>query len=223
MGHHGHQEHRQGNGGDGRDDEHQLQCFAHPEDVDADEHHVERQVDHPAANAEQRLAVGADEGRDGGGGDRVFDEDRRAGKETAPGAEGAAGKAVATASGRDHRGKLGQREAHAQVHGGHQQGREEHAAPATLGQAEVPAGVVAGNDVGHPQADQQHPAGRAFFQFTLLEIVRTDLLEVDGRACRRAGGLIAWHSFTCCFSWCAEGIRADGDGYCRKRARELQD
>jgi hypothetical protein len=85
------------------------------------------------------------------------------------------GQSRSAAGGGDHRGQLGQREAHAQVHGGHQQGGEEHAAPAALGQAEVPAGVVAGNHVGHAQADQQDPAGGAFFQFTLLEILGIDL------------------------------------------------
>ncbi|AUZ57190.1 hypothetical protein PRJ_0555 [Pseudomonas sp. XWY-1] len=33
--------------------------------------------------------------------------------------------------------------------------------------------------------------------------------------------MFAWHRFTCCFSWWPEGFRADGDGYCRKRARAV--
>ncbi|KAI3488917.1 hypothetical protein L1887_46947 [Cichorium endivia] len=172
MGHHRQQEHRQGDGRHCGDDEHQLERFTDAEDVDADEDDVEGQVDHPAADAEQRLAVGADEHRDGCGCDGVFDKDRGAGEEAAPGPERAAGEAV---------------------HGGHQQGGEEHAAPTALGQAEVPAGVVAGNHVGDPQAHQQDPAGSAFFQFTLLEVVGADLFEIYGRACRRAGGVIARH------------------------------
>lgn len=191
--HHRHQEHAQGQGGDGGDDEHQLQRLADPEDVDGDEHDVERQVDHPAADPEQRLAIGADKHRDCRRGDGVFDEDRGPGEKAAPGAEGAAGKTVAAAGGGDHRGQFGQGKAHAQVHGGHQQGGEEHAAPAALGQAEVPAGIVAGDDVGHTQAHQQDPACRAFFQFALLEIVGADFFKVDRRASRLHAGMFARH------------------------------
>ena len=35
--------------------------------MDADKDDVERQVDHPAANTEQRLAIGADKTGNGGG------------------------------------------------------------------------------------------------------------------------------------------------------------
>ncbi|MNJ46936.1 hypothetical protein D3C77_420790 [compost metagenome] len=193
MRHHGHQEHAQGDRRDGGDDEHQLQCFTDAEDVDADKDDVEGQVDHPAANTEQRLTVRADEHGNGCRGDGVFDQDRRAGEESAPGAERAAGKAVAATGGGDHRGQLGEGKTHAQVHGRHQQRGEEHPAPATLGQAEVPAGVVAGNHIGNAEADQQYPACCALFQFTLLEIVGADFFKVDRRACRHTAGVIAWH------------------------------
>ena len=188
-------EHAKGDGRHRGDDEHQLQRLAGAEDVDADEHDVEHQVDQPAADAEQRLAVGADEAGDGRRGDGVFDEDRGAGEEAAPGPEGAAGEAVAAAGGRDHRRQLGEREAHAQVHGGHQQGGEEHPAPAALGQAEVPAGVVAGDHVGDAEPDQQDPAGGAFLQLTVLEVVSVDAFEVDPGSCGRMAGLFEGHGF----------------------------
>ncbi len=161
--------------------------------MDGDEDDVERQVDHPAANAEQRLAIRADEHGNRRRGDGVLDQDRRAREKPAPRPECAAGKAIAAACGGDHRGQLGEGKTHAQVHRGHQQRGQEHPAPAALGQAEVPAGVVTGNDIGHAQAHQQDPACRAFFQFALLEIFGADFFEVDRGRCRLRVCMIAWH------------------------------
>ena len=179
MRHHRDDEHGQCQGSDGGDDEHQLQRLADAEDMDADEDDVEGEIDHPAADAEQRFAIGADEYGDGRRRDGVFDEDRRAGEKAAQRAECGAGKTVAAARGRDHRGQLGQRETHAQVHGRHQQRGDEQPAPTTLGEAEVPAGIVAGDDVGDAEADQQHPAGGAFLQFAFLEIATANGFEID--------------------------------------------
>ena len=190
--HHRDQKYPQGNSRYRGDDKHQLERFADPENVDADKDDVERQVDHPAANTEQRLAIGADKTGNGRGGDGVFDQDRGAGEESAPGPESAAGKTVAAAGRGDHRGQFGQGKAHAQVHGGHQQCGDKHPAPAALGQAEVPASVVTRNHIGHTQAHQQDPAGSAFFQFTLLEIFGADFFEVD-RGRRRSGSWFARH------------------------------
>jgi len=147
--------------------------------MDADEDDVEGEIDHPAADAEQRFAIGADEHGDGSWGDGVFDEDRRAGEKATQRAERGAGEAVAATSCGHHRGQLGQREAHAQVHGRHQQRGDEQATPTALGEAEVPAGVVAGDDVGDAEADQQHPAGGAFLQFAFVEIATANGFEID--------------------------------------------
>ena len=131
--HHRDDKHAEGNRCHGGDDKHQLQRLTDAEDMDADKQHVEGQVDRPATNAEQRLTVGTDKHRNRRWGNGVLDEDCRAGKKTAQGTEGAAGKTVAAASGGDHRGQFCQGEAHAQVHQRHQQGGEKHAAPAALG------------------------------------------------------------------------------------------
>ncbi|MNF90602.1 hypothetical protein D3C84_731720 [compost metagenome] len=194
MRHHRDDEHAEGDGRHRGDGEHQLERLAGAEHMDADEHHVEGQIDHPAADAEQRLAVGADEAGDGRRGDGVLDEDRRAGEEAAPGAEGGAGEAVAAAGGGDHRRQLGQREALAQVHGRHQQGGDEHAAPAALGQAEVPAGVVAGDHVGDAEADQQHPAGRALLELAVGEVVGIDAFGFHALGVGNDVGLLSGHA-----------------------------
>ncbi|MNQ79100.1 hypothetical protein D3C85_940320 [compost metagenome] len=174
--HHREDKHAQGNRRHGGDDKHQLQRLTDAEDVDADKQHIEGQVNRPAANAEQRFTVGPDKHRNGGRGDGVLDQDRCAGEKATQWPEGAAGKAIAATCGGDHRGQFSQGEAHAQVHQRHQQGGEKHAAPAALGQAEVPAGVVAGNHVGNAQTDQQHPACCALLQLPALEIIGIDLL-----------------------------------------------
>ena len=101
--HHRDQKHAQGNGRHGGDDEHQLERFTDAEDVDADKNDVEGQVNHPAADTEQRLAIRPDKHRNGGGGDGVFNEDGGAGQKPAPRPESTAGKAVAAACGGDHR------------------------------------------------------------------------------------------------------------------------
>ncbi|MNN27992.1 hypothetical protein D3C81_1415450 [compost metagenome] len=212
MRHHRDQEHAQGNRRHGGDDEHQLQRFTDAKDVDADKDDVEGQVDHPAANAEQRLTIGTDEHGNRGRGDGVFDQDCRAGQKPAPGPERTAGKAVAATGGGNHRRQFCQGEAHAQVHGGHQQGGEEHATPAALGQAEVPAGVVAGNHIGNAQAYQQDPACGTFFQFTLLEVIVADFFEVNRGACRHAAGLIAWHRVHLFFLSSPASAGSCGDG-----------
>ena len=77
----------------------------------------------------------------------VLDEDRGAGGEAAERAERAAGEAVAGAGHREGRRQLGQAKHHAGVHDRHQDGGDQQAAPAALGEAEVPAGEVARDDV----------------------------------------------------------------------------
>ena len=165
--------------------EHQPQRLADAVQVDADEDQVADQVDRPAAGQPEqpeRLDVAADEDRDRGRRDRVLDEDRRAGGEPAERSQRAPGEAVAGAGHRHRRGQLGQAEHHAGVHDGHQHGRDQQAAPAALGQAEVPAGEVAGDDVGDAEPGQQHPAGRASLELPVLQVVLADLLVVDARA-----------------------------------------
>jgi hypothetical protein len=66
---------------------------------------------------------------------------------------------------------------------------------AALGQAEVPAGVVAGDHVGDAEPDQQDPAGGAFLQLTVLEVVGVDAFEVDPGSCGRMAGLFEGHGF----------------------------
>ena len=188
MRHHRDDEHRKRQRGDCRDDEHQLQGLADAKYVDTDKDDVEGQIDRPASDAEQRLAVGADKDGDGSWRDGVLDKDRSAGEKTAQRAERATSKAITAACGGDHRGQLGEREAHAQVHGRHQQRGDEQTAPAPLGEAEVPAGVVARDDVGDAEANQQHPTSGAFLQFAFLKIGTANCFEIGGvgRGCRTA-------------------------------------
>ena len=59
----------------------------------------------------------------------------------------------------------------------HQHGGDQQAAPAALGDAEVPAGVVAGDHVGDAEPGQQHPADRAALQrLCVLQVVVVDLV-----------------------------------------------
>ena len=177
----------QRDGGDRGDDEDQLERLADAVEVDADEDGVEEQEHRPAARdpeEPERLDVAADEHGDRGGRDHVLDEDRRAGGEAPERAERTAREGVAAARGRQRRGHLGQAEDHAGVHRRHQHRGDQQAAPAALGQAEVPAREVARDDVGDAQAGQQHPAGRAALELALLEIALVDLLVVDRPAGR---------------------------------------
>ena len=92
--------------------------------MDADEDREAGEIDRPAglqAEQAERFDVVADEDGDRGGREDVLDEDRRAGQEAAPGAERAAGEAVAAARRRQDRGQLGEREDQTGVHHAHQQ------------------------------------------------------------------------------------------------------
>src|SRR5690606_13570318 len=138
------------------------------------EEHEAGQVHGPArlqAEQAERLHVVADEDGDRGGREDVLDQDGRAGEEAAPGAERTAREAVAAARGGQDRGQFGQGEDHAGVHGAHQHHGDRQAAEAALGQAEVPARVVAGDDVGDAEARQQQPAGAAAAQPAAVQVV----------------------------------------------------
>ena len=170
---------------DRRDHEHHLERLADADQVDADEDGVEDEVDRPAGvDADvERLDVAADEHDDRGRRDRVLDQDRRAGQEAAPRAERAAAEAVAAAGGRDRRRQLREREDHARVHRPHQDRGDQQAAPAALGEAEVPAGEVARDHVRDAEPGEQDPARRALLQLPLLHVLAADLLVLDAPAC----------------------------------------
>ena len=119
-----------------------------------------------------KVAIAA--GRDG-----VLDEDGDAGGVAAPRAERAAGEGVAAAGGRQRRAELGQAEDHRAVHHGHEHGGDEQPAETAFGQAEVPPGVVAGDDGGDAEPGEQHPAGGAGPQLALGEVAGVDVLGVD--------------------------------------------
>ena len=165
---------------DGGDHEHHLERLTDTGQVDADEERVGRQIHPPAVvNPEepQRFHVGADERRDGGGGDRVLDEDRGASGEAAPRAERATGEGVPTAGGRQRRGQLGHAQHQGEVHAGDDHGSDGEAAETAVGQTEIPAGVVAGDHVADAETGEQQPAGRALLQLTFREVfVALDVL-----------------------------------------------
>lgn len=102
--------------------------------------------------------------------DRVLDEDGGAGGETAPGSQRASREGVPAARRGQRRRHLGHAQHQRQVHAGDDDRGDGQAAEAALPQAEVPPGVVAGDDVADTEAGQQHPTGGAGLQLPLLEI-----------------------------------------------------
>ena len=102
--------------------------------MDAYENQVAAQVNHPSVDADQGIDVAADEYRDGGGGQRVLQQDGGAGQVAAPRAERPAGEAVAATGGGQRGGELRQGQHHAQIHRAHDQGGDQHAAEAPLGE-----------------------------------------------------------------------------------------
>ena len=67
--------------------------------------------------------------------------------------------------------QLGEGEDHTGVHGAHEHRGDRQTAEAALRQAEVPAGEVAGDDIGDAEAGQQDPAGAAPAERPALQIV----------------------------------------------------
>ena len=170
------------------DDEQGLQRFAGAPQVHPDEHQVTSQVDHPAVDAHQGIDVAADEDGDGRRRQGVFEQDRHAGKVSAPGAQGPPGKAVTAPGSRQRCRKLGQAQHHAQVHDGHDRRGDQQAAETALSQAEVPAGEVARDHVGDAQTRQQHPAGGA-----LPELAGSQVVAGDRFVLHAAAGSGRWH------------------------------
>src|SRR5918996_826815 len=137
--------------------------------MDPDEQGVTGEIDGPSRfdpEYVQGLDVSPDENDDRRGGDRVLDQDGRAGGEPAQRSERATGEAVARARDRQRRRKLGEAEHHARVHDGHEDRGDEQPAPAALRQPEVPTREVARDDVRDPQTGEQDPARRPALQLT---------------------------------------------------------
>ena len=119
---------------------------------------------------DDRRHVGADEVDDHRRGQHIFDVFGNAGDEPAPRAEGRAREGIGAAGMRQCRAHLGDRIGEAEIHDGDDDGGDEHAAPAANGEAEVPAGKVAGNDRAHAECPQCKDAGVAL-ELALFEII----------------------------------------------------
>ena len=51
--------------------------------------------------------------------------------------------------------------------------------PPALGEPEVPAGKLPGDDVCNPESRQEHPAGRTLLQLALLHVLFSDPFVLD--------------------------------------------
>ena len=159
---------------DGGDDEHDLERFADPGEVDADEQHVDRQVHPPSigdSEQSERLHVCADERGDGGRRDRVLDQNRRPRGESAPRTERAASERIAAAGSWKRRGHLGHTQHHGEVHAGYQDGGYQQPSEAALCEPEVPPRIVTGDHITDAEPREQEPARRALLEGSLREIV----------------------------------------------------
>ena len=173
---HEHDDRRDGHRGD---DEHYPKSLAGAVQVHPYEDRVEEKVDQRPANTDQRLHGTPDEGDDGGRGERVLDQDRRAREEPSPHPHGPAGETVAGPRDRDGCRHLGQRVDHCGVHDRHENRGNEQATPPALGEPEVPARKLTGDNVRHPQSCQEYPAGRTFLQLALLQVLSPDPFVLD--------------------------------------------
>ena len=136
-----------------------------------DKQQVAAQVHHPAIDAHQGVDVAADEYRYGGRRQGVFEQDRGAGQVSAPGTERPACETVAAAGRRQRGRQFRQAQHHAQIHGADDHSGNQHAAEAAETQAQVPAGKISGDDVGHAEARQQYPARGAFLELARRQVV----------------------------------------------------
>ena len=142
--------------------------------MNADEDGVGGEIDPPPvldAEQVQRFDVGTDEGGDGRRRDGVLDEDRGARGEATPRTQRTPREGVTAAGCGQGRGHLSHAEDQREVHAGDDDGGDRQAAEPALAQSEVPAGVVARDDVADAEAGQQQPSGGSRLQLALLQIV----------------------------------------------------
>src|SRR5215207_3007893 len=143
------------------------------------EDRVEEKIDHRPAKTDERLYVPPDKGGDGSRSDRHFDHDRRAREEPSPHPHGPSGETVAGPGDRDGGREFGQGVDHGGVHDGREDRGDEQATPSALGEPELPARNLPGNDVCHPESRQKHPARRTLLQLPLLQVFITYMLVLD--------------------------------------------
>jgi hypothetical protein len=138
--------------------------------MDADEHRIEGRIHPGTVDPDERLHRRAYEDDDGGRCQGVFDKNREPGEKAAGGAHRLTGKAVASASGGNRRGHFREGQHQRQVHHRHQHGRDGKASPAGFCNTEVPAGEVAGDYIGHPEASEQNRPSAAALELPFGQI-----------------------------------------------------
>ena len=162
-----------GQGHDHRDAEGKLDT----PHVQPDEHAVARDpVERQPCDGrvEHGGEIGREEGNHDGGRQHVLDVLAQAGDEAAPWAHRGAGEGIGASGMRQGGAHLGDAEDQAEIHDGDHARGQRQAAPAAGQQAEVPAGIVAGDDGADPQGPQRGDAGIAA-QAAAGEIVGGDL------------------------------------------------
>src|SRR5215218_1651288 len=159
--------------------EHYLQSLTGAIHKHPYEDRIEQKIDHRPTETDQRLYVPPDEGGDGSRSYRYLDHDRRTREEPSPHSHGPPGESVAGPSDRNGGREFGQGVDHGSVHYRCEDRGDEQPPPPALGEPELPATNLPGNDIRHPEPRQEHPARRTLLQLPLLQVFFTYMLVLD--------------------------------------------